>query len=390
MNLTATLLLLFAGAIPVEATTLDGVTTAGELSELTGQAAIVTVDGAAQQLPFADLHELRLRDPATQRPPAQQVRLHDGSQFGVNEIGVSSQAASIVHPTFGSFEVPRSAVASIRLGKIDSKVESAWSELLNRETRDDLVVIRKGDALDFVDGVISGIDDESVRLLSGGSPFPVPRKNVFGIVFATSSKADSTPVGRLDLVSGGQAIIDSITLKDDAFAVRLVAGPELMVPSDDVARIDFSLGKVLFLADAEPTDVTYPTDHELFLLDVWKYRKGRNSYNDPLQVGRKTYPHGLWIHSGTTLRYRLNREYRHFRAVAGIAGGIGDTCKPSVGLVIRGDGRELSNLTISRGDEVRDLDIDLTGVRELEIDVTSTDPDGVCEHLGLGDARVIK
>ena len=62
MNLTATLLLSFVGALPVEATTLDGAAVSGELSALTAQSATIVTEGTAAELPVAKLHLLRLHE----------------------------------------------------------------------------------------------------------------------------------------------------------------------------------------------------------------------------------------------------------------------------------------------------------------------------------------
>lgn len=390
MNLTVALLLTLVGALPVEATTLDGVAVEGELSSLSSQSATIQVDGNAEELPVANLHLLRLHEAPGSRQPPMQVQLRDGSQIALEQVELSARSAMLTTKSLGPLELARTDLASLRLARLDSQVESAWNDLIQRESRDDVVVVRKGDALDHVEGVISGIDGEAVRLLLDGSPVPIPRDRVFGVVLAAADPKGAKAVGRLDLSGGDRLAIASVVLENEAFAVQLAAGPRVVIAPEDLARIDFSLGKIAYLSDMEPMNVVYPTEHELFLLDVWKYRRGENSMSHPLEVGHKTYERGLWIHSGTTLSYRLNKEYRRLRAVAGIAEGIGESCQPTIGLVLRGDGKELLNVSITRGDDPRELDVDVADVRELQIEVTSTDPDGICEHLGLGDVRVIK
>jgi len=400
MNLTAILLLTMIGAVPVEATTLEGKSFSGDLAALTSTTATVEVEGAREQIPVQDLHQLQFHEPPSSTRPAElELRLGGGSRLSAEQVELTARAAEVTTLVLGGLSIPRPYVVSIRLAKLDRKVEAAWNELLSREVRDDLVVVRKGDALDHVAGVVSTIDETTVQLLLDGSPVPIPRERVFGVILAGAESPRVPPVGRLELMNGDRLAVSSgLSLTDNQRSETQVqwgftcefAGVGGFIAAEDVARIDFSLGKVLYLVDEEPTEVAYPTEHELFLLDVWKYRKGVNSYSDPLQIGRRTYPRGLWIHSGTKLSYRLGREYRHFRAIAGIAEGLGQSCDPTVGLVIRGDGQELYSETISRGDQPRELDVDVSGVRDLLIEVTSTDPNGICEHLGLGDARFIK
>lgn len=390
MNPTASIALFLAGMIPVDATTLDGLSYTGELTYLDSRVAKLAIDGESKSLPVDNLHGLRIGTLKDAGQTTQVLQLRDGSTISFEQFETTARSARVITPLLGQLEFARGAINHVRFARLDSKIESAWEELAGRESRDDLVILRKGDALDHVAGVISTVDDESVQLLLEGSAIPVPRSRVFAIVFAGSEPAGPEPVGHIELQGGDQLTVTSILLHEDGFHVDLAAGGTVLLAAADILYVDYSLGKVAYLDGMKPAEIDYPTDHPLFLMDVWRYRQGENSLGEPLRIGRETFNHGLWIHSGTRLTYRLNRSYRHLRATCGIAEGIGEACQPEIGLMIRGDGRELLDISLARGDEPRDLEIDVSEVRELEIEVTSTNPDGVCEHLGLGDARVIK
>jgi hypothetical protein len=394
LNAAALISLAVVSSLPVKVSTLDGQRLSGALQSLSPTEAVVVVGEETRTLPVSNLHEVRPHSDADvqPRPPDRleiSVTLRDGSLLLPTEFTATQREAALVCPLLGDVRAPKAAVASIRLQRLTSKLAAPWQDLLQREHRDDMVVVRKGDALDHVGGVVGTISAESVSLLLEGQTIPIPRSRVFGVIYATGNRADEKPLCRFDLIDGQQLAAASARLEEDAFLVQATSGAEVRLAAGDVQRIDFSLGKIRSLMDVEPTLVTYPEDHPLYLADVWKVRRGRNSRGDPLLLGGQAYEDGLWIHSGTTLRYRLGRQFRRLRGRMGIDEDIGE-CAPTVGVVFRGDGRVLLETTVSRGDDVRDLDLDVEGVRELEIAVTSTDPHGICEHLDLVEARLVK
>ena len=65
---------------------------------------------------------------------------------------------------------------------------------------------------------------------------------------------------------------------------------------------------------------------------------------------------------------------------------------PRVRATITGDGRELFEAEFGWDGEPRVLDLDVSGIRDLviQIDPTSAETIGACEHLVFAEARVIK
>lgn len=402
MTIATKLLLCFASGLPVEAQTLDGDGVSGELVSLTATEAGVLVDGESRILPVANLHEIRLTGNSSRsdvrRRSGPEVRLIDGSQLTIDGAELAAASVTVVSERLGDFKVPQGTVRSLRFGKSDSQVESAWEQLTERETQDDLVIVRKGDALDHYGGVVSGIDSEAVKFLLDGSPVSIPKALVFGVVFANRQPASPQAMGRVDLAGGDWLQMNSVGWDGEAFRVELAAGATVRLAPGEIQRLDFSLGKIRFLSDEEPVQVSY-TPLELAVAeefpeiaaDLQRYRRDKTRAGRPLQVGGKEYTRGLWLHSGTTITYRLFRDFRRFRAIMDIDQDIvSEFCDPAVGVVIRGDGQELLNTTVRRADDARELDIDVTNVRELQIEVIPTDPTGMCEHLDLAEARLIK
>ncbi len=391
---SAIVCLVVLSGLPVEVTKLDGEHLAGELQSVSSAEVVVAVDGESRAIAADELHEVRpSADAAGEALAAVRseigVTLRDGSLLLPGEFSASQREATLSSPQLGELRVPKAFVANVRLSRTDAKLTAAWQTLLERDQPDDLVVVRKGDALDHVEGVVGAINAKSVNLLLDGRAIPIPRSRVFGVIYAATKSAGATPLCRFDLADGQQLVATAVQLEGNAFTVEMMSGVKAKIPAAEVRRIDFSLGKIRSLAEFDPASVRYPDDLLPELKSIWQYRRGRNSRGEPLLLGGRSYDDGLWIHSGTTLRYRLGREYRRLRGLMGIDEDIGG-CSPEIGVTLRGDGRVLLDVTLHRGDEVHELDVNLDGIRELEIAVTGTDPDGICEHLDLVEARLIK
>jgi hypothetical protein len=391
--LTCTLWLsLCAAAAPVTVSTLDGVEHQGTLEGLTSAGVVVAASAGTATIPLAEVRDVQISgvSPSPESGPVE-VRLTDGSRFAATSCRLTGQQISFNGPTVGETALPRSDVSSVRLAAADRALADTWAELQSRGSAQDRVVVRKGDALDHVEGVVGKIDYQVVELLLEGSPIPIPAARVFGVIFAPTVEAPpaSAPLARVELANGDLLVSRSVELRNDEFLVESVTGLSLAVAVSATSRLDFSLGKIQYLSDMEPSSVVYPTTHPLYLAEVWNYGRGQSPRGGQLRLGGRAYERGLWIHSGTTLRYRLGREYRRFRGMMGIDEEIGD-CDPQLDVVFRGDGRELLKTTVRRGDAPHELDLDVQGVRELEIEVRLNDPNGICEHLDIVEARIIK
>jgi hypothetical protein len=106
-------------------------------------------------------------------------------------------------------------------------------------------------------------------------------------------------------------------------------------------------------------------------------------------LGGESYERGLALHSRTLMAFRLTEPFERFAATVGIddrfrSGG-------NVRLVISGERGLLLEKTIASQDEPLELDIDVRGVRRLQILVDfGEDRSDNGDHLNLCNARLTK
>jgi hypothetical protein len=110
----------------------------------------------------------------------------------------------------------------------------------------------------------------------------------------------------------------------------------------------------------------------------------------PLLFRGKPVSRGLWIHSQSTLTWRLAGDFRRFQAIVAIED-QGVRGRGEVDLRIKGDGKVLFEGPVRWSDAPAPLDLDVAGVREFEVHVGfGAFNYGPGDHLVLGEARLVK
>jgi len=382
----ALLILLAIASPPVEIATLNGEQHVGDLEQLTAEELTLKTSAGTTRLAAADL--LRIRVPGASTVPASEtafeVRLIDATVLQVSGYTSTTKEAKLTHPVLGEIKLPLSAIHSVRFATADSKIDANWKQLLSKTASKDQVAIRKNDVLDHLDGVIGSIDETTVKFTLDGEEIPVKRERVFGLIFAKRDPAAGKTAAAVEMATGDRLSAKSISWEADAWKVRLVQGTEFSIPVSSVQVIDYSQGKIAYLSDMKPRDIKYTPFFDV----VWEYRRDRSLDGRPLSLGNKSYSKGLSIHSLTVLKYRIGGDYRRFQTLVGIDD---DIRIGNADIIIKGDGRVLFKGAARAGQPPQPLDLDVTGIVELEITVGfGADELDIGDRVHLADAKVVK
>jgi hypothetical protein len=386
---------LLAAGPAVTVVPLTGEPQTGALSELTAEAVVLEAAAGAETIDLDSLRSLQFEgvEPPDEfaDPPAAEVVLTDGTRLAATAFASQLMEATIDVELIGPVRLPRSALRAVRLASPE-KVTARWSELLERENAADMLVVRKQDALDFVEGTAGDVGATEITFLLDGQSRTLPRERAFGIIYARPTSEPPRPtmvvhVGRSSLQSA------SLSLDPSQATAALAAGPLVPLPRDAIRSVEFS-GRVRFLGDLTPA-VELPSG--VAVEEQYRYfRRGTEPFGAPLRIGADEIiaRDGLWMHSGVTARYRINRDYRRLAALVGMDHNVAGNRQ--VRLVISGDGQPLFDETIAWTDDAREIDLDVSGVRDLEIEARRTEDSlennlfGIQEHLDLGNIRLIR
>lgn len=373
------------GAVPAEVETISSERLSGELVEFNDQGLTLKIGTDTRVLPAAQVLEIRRAVPQVPLPPGPRVELLDGTRLACKELSIARDRATLTLPSGVPVQVTANRLASIRLGESSPTLDDAWKVLLQRERKNDLLVVRKDDVLDFVPGVAGSLGEKVVFLVDG-EELPIAREKVYGIIYRQRNTPPAKVICQVSLATGDLLQATAVTVMAGECQVRLAGNVDLKFPVDELAGLDFSAGRVKYLSQLEPREKKLVALFDL-ARDV---ERDRSALGSPITLGGQAYTRGLGLFPQTRLRYRVAGEYSRFRALAGIDDAA-PRLKTSALLRISGDGRALFEAEFAPGEAPRPIDLDLTGIRELEIFVDfGADQLNIGDFLDLADAKLTK
>lgn len=386
--LTICMLAAFMAPPQVEVATLQDEPRTGEWRGLTESSVSLSQGGQEAAVPLGEILEIRFRRDGSAKfeKPVVGISLWDGSTLSGSQIKVAGKKVELTSPVLDQVSLPQLDVATIRFADRVTSVDDQWIKLTEKERKSDLLVIRKEDVLDFLDGVFVELTEKSVKFLIDGEEVSIKREKVFGLLFAPRQGASKAPVVRVELGNGDVLMAASVAGSGDGLKARLVSKVEVPVPVEHVKSIDLSQGKLRYLSQMEPREVKYTP----YFDTTWEYRRDTNMDGGPLRLGNKIYARGLCVHSKTQLKYRLGGEYRRLQAVVGIDHLVASNGYADCRLVIQGDGKTLFEADVKGKDSPRPIDLDVAGVVSLEVLVDFGGNLDISDHLDLADAKLVK
>ncbi|CAN5275827.1 hypothetical protein BH10PLA2_BH10PLA2_15030 [soil metagenome] len=392
-------LLLLLGAMPslmaADLRTLAGKIVDGELSAITDKEVVIIKDGKQTAVPFPDILQIELQEAAEAALPGHliDVELTDGSLLHCKKVGFKGKRAQLVLAgAEATFEIPLQSISYILNGAQDAAVRQDWqNKVLNSRGNQDQVVIRRESALNALggtlgDGTPTGQIEFTLEVGGERKTRALDLDRVQGLVFQRSPATDA-PSALCKVFDVKQNLLTAAKLElgPDNLKVITVAGATVDLPRATLVRLDFTNDKIVYLSDMKPTSMSYKSltgRNDPPRMDTNLDGKG------PLQIKGEVFSKGLAVHANTELNYNLDGKYKKFEAVLGMDDVVGGDGQPRVR--IEADGKELFGQVVSRKDERRNLELDVRGVRQLRVTVSSAKPFAFEAHVDLANAKLSK
>lgn len=392
-------LLLATAGRGAEVRTLKGETITGEIVSLTAKEVVVAKGNERVTTPLAQVLQIDYNPPPKLgTDPYIDVELTDGSLLHCARYTIKGKDVSLTLLSGQEVKVSLAAVSNILTEAQVEKHRKEWTERLAdrkaKKKRRDMLGLRKEDVINPLDGTFGEGDDKGETIefsISGGKPRAIPQANIAGLIFERGIDPNAAPVV-CRITDTARDVIQASAVSSTATGVSVTtpAGAKIDLTPARLTRLDYSGGKLTWLSDLEPTQVT-----ETFLDgNPFHYKRDHNLEDGPIRMDNMTYSRGLSLHATTELEYDLKGDYREFKAVVGIDDLIGGLPGPVV-LRIEGDGKLLKEVTLDRREKVRhqEVALNIKDVQKLRFRVA---PGGeglkldLGLHLDLGDAKVSK
>ncbi len=403
-----------APAAEVEVKLLGGAeTVTGELASLGSDVAVVTPQGR-KAVPGQHVLSVDFSPATPSGKPAVWVELIDGSKLQATQIAAEQGKAQVELVGGTKVEFPARSIRSVRFREQDADLSRQWREIGNSAAmaQGDVLVRRKTSqrtveeegadpktvtdtALDQLEGTVLGIKADTIPFNFDGDVIPVNRDKVEGIYIYQPVKRElPSPTCKLVDAAGSQWSLKSVELRESGVAGVTTSNVSIVVPLEQVAKIDYSAGNVVFLGDAEPDNLEVsvglqPSGMQAKFDRLYQSWQNRRFGAAALSLGGVKYSKGLGLAGGAEVSYRVPEGFGHFRALAG----IDDTVEQvgGVTLTILADNKPLFSREFTSEDRgPAPIDLQVKGARRLTIVVTPMQSQGLGDLVNLCDARITK
>jgi hypothetical protein len=378
--------------------TADGVDHSGVLHELSVDWSLrVGEGGEGTKVAGPDVVSVRrLGVPLPPMPRGEHIVFANGDRLPVARLRLAGEKLRGECPDLrgSELEVPLGAVAVWwRAGPENARAPDQFiHRLLARERKRDAIYLLNGDVSE---GVLDGLDATKASLEVEKKSVAVDLARVAAVALSSEPVPGLKPKGlhaRLTLDDGARLTIRSAECPDGLTLRGTTAfGATFEVPLDRVVALDLLGGRSLYLSDLKPAGAEEPLPYLGPDSVRWPLVADGSVDERDLRTGGSTYAKGIGTHSPARVRYALAGAYRRFEAVVGLDDKTGR--RGSVRIRVLGDGRPLDlgfadELTAKTG-PVR-LQADVSGVKELTLEVGVGRGGNVQDHVDWADARVIK
>jgi hypothetical protein len=381
-----------SSALGSETKTISGKVLTGEIKKLTDKELVLAGPSGETTTPIGQVLSID-RQIESNLPSGKlvDVELIDGSLLHCGRVFLRGKEAELELGSSGQkIKVPLASLSYVLNDADDAATRDEWAKLLAKRRNQDIVAIKREGVINGLEGTLGEVNEKGeigfeYQLGGGRRKRDLDPARIQGMIFQRAADSDTpAPLCRISDSNQNLWVAAKINMAGTNFTVTLASRTTIDLPLASVKHLDFANDKIVFLSDLKPAEV------------VEKSRQGRkdgihidrNLDNGQIKIEGQPYPKGLALHSHTELTYALEGKYRKLEAILGMDDAVGGHGQPVVR--IEGDGKELFAATINRSSKSQKLDLDVKGIKQLRVVVTSNGLFDFGDHVDLANAKLSK
>ena len=187
-----------------------------------------------------------------QTPPVELFMLDGSKAFGNRLTGKSSSGWRLKDLLGNEVAISSKSLKAVRLKAIDPELVKAWqSAILETKNADAVIVLRSGNSLDRINGVILQVQEESITFDLDGQQIDIPIEKLVGLVWFQRDQERVKPTIEVSATDHSVWMAESLTMKSNVLELRTSLGQSVSIPLVRISRINYSTANIRWLADVE-------------------------------------------------------------------------------------------------------------------------------------------
>lgn len=364
-------------------------------------------DASDSEIPLANLLRIKASNRTVAKLTAPWIELYDGSVLPIVSYEVNGTKAKIQFAGQGkSILLPLKSIRLVRLKSRTPQIDVQWDEIRKTNPAGDLVVIRKGTAIDYLEGVLGKVTKDEVMFSLDGDEIGVPISKLDGLYYyrkKTTGPNSNTAI--LSTTNGTRIITKKVRIREGRLYAQLTNGIELDFSMDEFVELDYSRGKMRYLADERPirvqktTIIDWPSSVQIasnvqgpvfnrgFFTAKMLLPSNNSKKSNSLQESQ-VFHRGIGLRPKTEIEYRIPKKFHRLKSLVGIDSKISN--HGSVRLTVYGDDELLFDQVILAGNAPVALNLNLENKRTVKFVVDDADDGDSGDRLYLCNVRFTK
>ncbi len=232
---------------------LSGPPVVGTLVAAESNKVIIQTKAGAIEKSAADIGQVRFDNKMDAKTLPVELFMLDGSKaFGDKLTGKSSSGWRLRDSSGNEVSISSKSLKAARFKAIVPELVSPWqSAILETKNADAVIVLRPGNSLDRINGVIIQVQEESITFDLDGQQIEIPIEKLIGLVWFQRDQERVKPTIEVSATDHSIWMAESLTLKSNVLELRTSQGQSVSIPLVQISRINYSTANIRWLSDIE-------------------------------------------------------------------------------------------------------------------------------------------
>jgi len=187
-----------------------------------------------------------------QTPPVELFMLDGSKAFGSRLTGQSSSGWRLKDLLGNDVAISSKSLKAVRLKAIAPELVKTWqSAILETKNADAVILLRSGNSLDRINGVILQVQEESITFDLDGQQIDIPIEKLVGLVWFQRDQERVKPTIEVSATDHSVWMAESLAMKSNVLELRTSLGQSVSIPLVQISRINYSTANIRWLADVE-------------------------------------------------------------------------------------------------------------------------------------------
>ena len=221
------------------------------LSADSNKATIQSSDGPIERS-TSDISQITFSNKLSPQIQPVEVTLADGSKAYGDQFTGSNSGWKLLNTTGSEVAIPAKSIRAVRLKTIPNELADAWKAAINETTEGDAVVVmRTGESLDRIGGIIVQVQPSMVSFELDGQQIEIPIEKLGGLVWFQKARERIKPAVEITTINHSVWMAESFRLQPNGLELKTPLGHIVNMPLSEIHGINYSSANIRWLAELE-------------------------------------------------------------------------------------------------------------------------------------------